>query len=124
MSQRQFPLFPERRNERRAALHGAQAVARDGGEFGELLHAQIAELALLQVTPDVFARVQFGCIDGQELHGDVAIERFKVFAHEPAFVRAHVTAARQAVLTRFDWNIVTARLEKIYLDVTARVHAA
>jgi len=33
-------------------------------------------------------------------------------------------AMREAALTRFDWNIVTARLEKFYLDVTARVHAA
>jgi glycosyltransferase involved in cell wall biosynthesis len=37
---------------------------------------------------------------------------------------AEYPAMSQAALTRFDWNIVTAHLEKIYLDVTARVHAA
>jgi glycosyltransferase involved in cell wall biosynthesis len=33
-------------------------------------------------------------------------------------------AAREVAETRFDWNVVTARLEKIYLDLIARAHAA
>lgn len=32
-------------------------------------------------------------------------------------------AAREAAVTRFDWNVVTTRLEKIYLDMTDRAHA-
>ncbi len=32
-------------------------------------------------------------------------------------------AAREAVVTRFDWNVVTARLEKIYLDLLGGVRA-
>ena len=33
-------------------------------------------------------------------------------------------AAREAAESRFDWNVVTAQLEKIYLDVIAKAHAA
>ncbi len=75
MSQRQFCLFPGRRDERRAALHGAQAVLED--TIGRL---------------DSLAALRH--------------------------------AAREAVVTRFDWSVITARLEKIYLDVIGRVHTA
>lgn len=29
----------------------------------------------------------------------------------------------QALMTRFDWNIITVRLENIYFDSTGKVHA-
>ena len=32
-------------------------------------------------------------------------------------------AAREAVVARFDWNVVTARLEKIYLDLLGGARA-
>jgi hypothetical protein len=32
--------------------------------------------------------------------------------------------AREAAAARFDWSVVTARLEKIYLDAIAKIHTA
>lgn len=156
MSQRQFCLFPERRDEQRAALHGAQAVARDGGEFGELLHAQIAELAqLLRMTDIVLVpslrepqgmvmleSMACGCVtissnrEGIDKES-VEHERTGFLPNRPddseeALARLEYAiehldtlgAMRAAAVTRFDWNVITARLEDIYLDTTGKARAA
>jgi len=46
-------LLPERSNQRVTALHGSQAVAGAMGELTEGTRAEVAQLMLLQMPPDV-----------------------------------------------------------------------
>ncbi len=88
MLEREFTLFPERGDQCRSALHRLESAAREVAEAGEVLWAQIGELVLLEVTPDVFNRVQFRGVTWQRLDLDCALEPFQVVLNQPAAMRA------------------------------------
>src|SRR5215813_9625896 len=68
-------------------LHRAQPIARVAGELAEGACAEVTELVMLQVSPDVLRRVELGSIGGQVLQLNRALEAFDVVAH-------HLTAMR------------------------------
>jgi len=51
MLELQFSLTPERPDQRRTPLHGAQAIASTGFEVVEVGGATVAEFVMLQITP-------------------------------------------------------------------------
>lgn len=67
-------MLPERGNQRRAPLHGAQLPSRRLGELSQIVGAEIRERVLLQVTPDVLDRVQFRRICRKSLELDGALQ--------------------------------------------------
>jgi hypothetical protein len=60
MSERQLSLTPERSHQDRAALHGAEAVARAGLQISVVRGAAVGEFVVLEMTPDVLVRIEFG----------------------------------------------------------------
>src|ERR1022692_4064934 len=82
MLELQLSLLPERPDQSRTPLHGAQAVARSALQVVEVRGAAVGELVVLEMTPDVFGRIQFRGVGGQllDLHG--AVQRLQVLAHE------------------------------------------
>ena len=67
-------------------MHRAQSVARKGAELSEVLDAKIADLVLLEVSPDVFSGIEFRGICRQELHFDLPFERFDELAYQAALM--------------------------------------
>jgi hypothetical protein len=87
MLELQFSLTPERPDQGRAPLHGAQAIASTGFEVVEVGGATVAEFVMLQMTPDVFGRIELRCIGRQLLDLDGAVQCFQVVAHESRAMR-------------------------------------
>lgn len=71
----QFGLLPGDADQARAALHGAQAIARSGLEVGKGAGTMIGELVLLDL--------------------DRTVGRFQVFAHQRAAVRREAVPNHQ-----------------------------
>jgi hypothetical protein len=70
-SYRQLGLFPERGDQRGAALHGFESAS---GEVADLVNAggaQVGHLAGLEIAPDIFDRIEFGRIGGKVVQDDV-----------------------------------------------------
>src|SRR5882672_8336692 len=85
---RQLSLLPECGDELRSALHGLEPVAGEGANLANGVKAQIAQLALLHIAPDVFDRIELRSVGRQALQDDVSVERFDV-------VLDHTTAMRR-----------------------------
>jgi hypothetical protein len=60
MSERQLSLTPERSDQERAALNGAEAAARAGLQISVVRGAAVGEFLVLEMTPDVLVRIEFG----------------------------------------------------------------
>src|SRR6516165_4270929 len=86
-SQGQFGLLPERGNQGGATLHRAQPVTRAAGKRPEGACAEVAELVLLQVSPDVFRRIELGSVGRQVLQLNGAVETLDVVAHQLTAMR-------------------------------------
>ena len=69
-------------------MHGAQSVARKGAELSEVLDAKIGNLALFEVSPDVFGGIELRSVGGQKLYLDVTVKRFDELTHQAALVHA------------------------------------
>src|SRR5271170_1061839 len=82
MLELQFGLLPEGSDESWASLHGAQAVARCALQVVEVRGAAVGEFVVLEMTPDVFGRIQFGRVGGQLFDLNSAVQGFQVVAHE------------------------------------------
>jgi hypothetical protein len=80
-------LLPERGNESVTGLHGAQSVACAKGELAEAACAEIAELMMLKVPPEVLGGVELRSVGRQILDLDRSLEALHVVAHELAAVR-------------------------------------
>src|SRR5450759_2081838 len=74
--------MPERTDQGRSTLHGAQGVAGAGFQVGEVPSAAIGQLVVLEMTPDVLSGIELGRIGWQLLDLNGAVERFDVFTHE------------------------------------------
>src|SRR6516162_3526147 len=68
-------------------LHRAQPIARAAGEFAKGACAEVTELVLLQVSPDVLRRVELGSVGWQELQLNRSFETLDVIAHHLAAMR-------------------------------------
>lgn len=80
-------LLPEGPDESRASLHRAQAVARAAFQVMEVRGATIGEFMVLEMTPDVFGRVQFGRVGRQLLDLNGSVQGLQVLAHESRAMR-------------------------------------
>jgi hypothetical protein len=62
MLELQLSLLPERPYQGRTSLHGTQAIARAALQVVEVGGAAVGEFVMLQMSPDVFGRIQFRCV--------------------------------------------------------------
>lgn len=60
VSKNQFGLFPECCYQCWAALHGAHASPSEITDLGERAGTEVADLMGLQITPEVFHRIELG----------------------------------------------------------------
>jgi len=88
-------LLPERGNKCVTALHGPQAVACAMGELAESTRAEVAQLMLLQMSPDVLRGVELGCVGWEVFELDRAFEALDVVAHELAAVSGQAVPNHQ-----------------------------
>ena len=84
---RQLGLLPECSDELGSALHRLESVACEAAYFADSVQAEIGQLALLHVAPDVFNRIEFWCVRGQSFQDQVAVERFDVVLDEATAMR-------------------------------------
>ena len=56
-------------------------------QMAEVTSAEVRQGVLLEVSPDVLDRVEFGCIGGQELKDDGTTLRLHMLAHELGAMR-------------------------------------
>ena len=68
---KEFCLFPERFYQPRTAAHPAEGLPGGPAQLGEVLWAQIGQLMLFAVAPDVFHGVKLRCVSGQVFQMDV-----------------------------------------------------
>jgi|SRR3954471_3012182 len=80
----QFSLLPERCDERLAALCSPELGACIDSQFGEILGTEVSQFVMLPMRPEVFDRVQLGCIGWQELQVDGALLALDILANQPA----------------------------------------
>src|SRR5277367_1433385 len=88
MLELQFGLLPEGSDESWASLHGAQAIARSALQVVEVHGAAVGEFVVLEMTPDVFGRIQFGRVGRQLLDLNGAVQGLQVLAHEHRAMRS------------------------------------
>src|ERR1700690_160136 len=82
MLELQLSLLPERPDQGRTSLHGAQAVARSALQVAEVRGAAVGEFVVLEMAPDVFGRIQFGRVGGQLFDLNGTVQGLQVVAHE------------------------------------------
>jgi len=87
VSQCQFSLCPERGNQFRAALHGTQPSSGEVADLVQRTGTEVTDLMGLQVSPEIFHRVEFRCISRQELQLNVHVLTFYEVAHDLALMR-------------------------------------
>src|SRR5882672_1716219 len=105
---RQFGLLPERGDELASALHRLEPVACEGAYFADSVQAQIGQLALLHVAPDVLDRVEFWRVGGQSFQDEVPVERFDVVFDDPTAVRRQAVPDDQQLAA----NLLGQRLQE------------
>lgn len=59
------------------------------GELPEIAGAQIGQLVLFPVPPEVLYRVKFRGIGGETFHPDFALQTFQIRSHQLAAVGGH-----------------------------------
>ena len=87
VSQRQISWFPECGYQGRAALHGTQASSGEVTDLSKCAGTEATDLMGLQITPEIFHRLEFWRTGGQEHQLDVHVAPFEVLAHHFAFMR-------------------------------------
>jgi hypothetical protein len=91
-------LLPERGNKCMASLHGPQAVACAMGKLAEGARTKVAQLMVLQMSPDILRRVELGSIGGEILQLDRSFEAIDVVAHELAAMSGQTVPDHQHFL--------------------------
>jgi hypothetical protein len=94
-SQGQFGLFPECGYQCWAALHGTQSASGEVTDLSERAGTEVADLLGLQITPEVFHRIEFWGISRQERKLDVHIVPFDILAHDFALMRLQTVPDNQ-----------------------------
>ena len=80
-------MFPEGCDERWPPPHPAQRRAGSVTQLPEVLRAEVWQLVMFPVAPDVLCRIQLGGVCGQVFERDPATLGADVLAHEAATVR-------------------------------------
>src|ERR1051325_9814166 len=86
-SSKKFRLFPERLYQRGTAAHPTQCSAGRAGQLSEIFGAQIGQLMLFAVTPDVFHRIEFRGIGGKVIQVDLPAQPSHILTDGPTAVR-------------------------------------
>ncbi len=85
-----FSLLPEGTDEAGAfTTDAAQGMGSPTGELPEIAGAQVGQLVLFPVTPEVLHGVKLRGISWETFHPDFAFQAFQVLAHESAAVSGH-----------------------------------
>lgn len=85
-SNQQLCLFPARRNDGRAALHGLRSSACIGADFTDRMHTQVRQYLLFHVCPDVFDRIELRYVGGQALQHEAVTTGLDVVANNAVAV--------------------------------------
>jgi hypothetical protein len=87
---KQFGLLPEGFDQGSAATHAPEGVACVPAQLGEGLRAEVGQLMLFAVAPDVLNRIELGSVGGQELDvdrpllcGDIIPDQTAAMGREP-----------------------------------------
>jgi hypothetical protein len=67
----------------------AQGMGGPAGELPQVAGAQVGQLMLFPVTPEVLHRVEFRGIGWKTLHPDFAVQTFQILTHPSAAVGGH-----------------------------------
>src|SRR2546427_6471399 len=86
-SDRQFGLLPKRADQGGSALHRFDAPCGVASDLADGIQTQVGQLALFGVAEQILDGIEFGCVAGEALKGDVPIERLDVVAHHAAAMR-------------------------------------
>src|SRR5712691_8670728 len=105
---RQLRLLPERGDELWSALHGLEPVAGEGAYLTNGIQAEIGQLTLLHVAPDVFDRIEFRRVRGQSFQDQVPVERFDVVLDDATAVRRQAVPDDQQLAA----NLLGKRLQE------------
>jgi len=82
--------MPEGADEPRAfTADAAQGVGGPTGELPEIVGAQVGQLMLLPVAPQVLHRVEFRGISRETFHPDFTVQTSQVLTHQAAAVGGH-----------------------------------
>jgi len=81
-----FSLFPECSDQLGAATHPGQGLATSLAQLGQVARAEVGQLALYEIAPDVFGRIEFRRIGGQRLDPDFPIQAIQIVLHQTAAV--------------------------------------
>jgi len=83
-SQRKISLFPEGSHEAGPCTHKAEFAPGLGAKFSQIARAKVGQALPLQMTPEVFHRVELRCVSGQLGEVDPPWMSLKVGFHLPA----------------------------------------
>jgi len=81
ISERQLGLDPERTNIKLGPFGLEEGFEGRAAEFVEILRAEVGQLVLFDVAPEIFDRVEFRGISRQLLKVDGATEGFDIGAN-------------------------------------------
>lgn len=98
MLERQLGLLPKSGDKRGPPLHRLQSVACEVGKFREVARAEVGDLVLLQVAPDVLRGIEFGSVAGQALDLNVALQTLQIILDDSAAMPAKAKTQRDRVL--------------------------
>lgn len=82
MSERQLCLLPERMEQFGPSLHGAETAMGAITDLAQSVSAQVGELAVLEVVPDLLDRIELGSVRRQELDLHCTVLRLKPAANQ------------------------------------------
>ena len=88
MTSEQVSLSPASRDDGGAPLRGFEFAACGVLQLSQRVGAEVRQGMALEPSPEVFDRIEFGRVWGQERELNMALGRVDVVAHETAAVRA------------------------------------
>ena len=83
-------MVPEGADEAGAfTADAAQSMGGPAGELPEIAGAQVGQLVLFPVTPEILNRIEFWGISRKTFHPDFTVQTFEVRPHQSAAVGGH-----------------------------------
>ncbi len=100
------------------ATNAAQGMGSPTGELPEVTGAQVGQLVLLPVTPEVLDRVKFRGIGWETFHPDFTVQAFQVRTHELAAVGGHAVPNNEQLSSDMTLEVVQEVDHLLDLDRT------
>jgi len=86
----EFGLVPEGANEAGAFTpDAAQGMGRPAGELPEIAGAQVWQLVLFPISPEVLHRIKFWCVSWETLYPDFTVQAFQVCPNQLTAMGGH-----------------------------------